>query len=330
MTDRSVATAAASEAVAGIREMSRLLELYKGSDLARLYEIQTKQKKRLIIGAQPLIPPSPEAMMNMQLQLFEGIEGAKKFIRDTLLIGWWFTRTVAVFDGDMLGELMETDSKDLYVSISQFRKFLGNPVLIPFEKPYEIDDTEIFGCIVGFFEASDNEKESSFLLFPIQRQKSGGKVSFPIIAPNFNIASDNELSISFPKIIETTEKEGHQLGFELYKHELFSKIAYLLTETPDVESCMSESAPSIVRRRKKPDTIFAPEKPKFMMLGKEFGDAIRQYKVYLSSSSEPRGTVKPHIRRAHWHTYLSGKGREKRILKWVLPILVKSADLSAK
>lgn len=170
MTDRSVATAAASEAVAGIRGMSRLLELYKGSDLARLYEIQTKQKKRLIIGAQPLIPPSPEAMMNMQLQLFEGIEGAKKFIRDTLLIGWWFTRTVAVFDGDMLGELMETDSKDLYVSISQFRKFLGNPVLIPFEKPYEIDDTEIFGCIVGFFEASDNEKESSFLLFPIQRQ----------------------------------------------------------------------------------------------------------------------------------------------------------------
>lgn len=53
MTDRSVATAAASEAVAGIRGMSRLLELYKGSDLARLYEIQTKQKKRLIIGAQP-------------------------------------------------------------------------------------------------------------------------------------------------------------------------------------------------------------------------------------------------------------------------------------
>jgi len=81
MTDRSVATVAASEAVAGIRGMSRLLELYKGSDLARLYEIQTKQKKRLIIGAQPLIPPGPEAMMNMQLQLFEGTEGAKKIYK---------------------------------------------------------------------------------------------------------------------------------------------------------------------------------------------------------------------------------------------------------
>lgn len=166
--------------------------------------------------------------------------------------------------------------------------------------------------------------------FPSNEKKTGGEASFPIIAPNFNVASDNELSVSFPKIIETAEKEGHQLGFEQYKHELFSKIAYLLTETPDVESCMSDSAPSIVRRRKKPDTIFAPEKPKFMMLGKEFGDAIRQYNAYVSSSSETKGTVKPHIRRAHWHTYLSGKGREKRILKWVLPILVKSADLSAK
>ena len=39
MTDRSVATAAASEAVAGIRGMSRLLELYKGSDLARLCQL---------------------------------------------------------------------------------------------------------------------------------------------------------------------------------------------------------------------------------------------------------------------------------------------------
>lgn len=153
---------------------------------------------------------------------------------------------------------------------------------------------------------------------------------FPIIAPNFNVASDNELSVSFPKIIETAEKEGHQLGFEQYKHEFFSKIAYLLTETPDVESCMTDSAPSIVRHRKKPDTIFAPEKPKFMMLGKEFGDAIRQYNAYVSSSSDPKGTVKPHIRRAHWDTLLTGKGRIESEVKWVPPIFVKSADLSGK
>lgn len=42
--------------------------------------------------------------------------------------------------------------------------------------------------------------------------------------------------------------------------ELATKLAYLLTETPDVNRCMSVSAPSIVRRRKKPSTIFAPNK----------------------------------------------------------------------
>lgn len=29
-----------------------------------------------------------------------------------------------------------------------------------------------------------------------------------------------------------------------------------------------------------------------------------------------------HIRRAHWHTYLTGKGRTKKVLKWQLPIVV--------
>lgn len=29
-----------------------------------------------------------------------------------------------------------------------------------------------------------------------------------------------------------------------------------------------------------------------------------------------------HLRRAHWHTYLTGSGRKKKILKWVLPTIV--------
>lgn len=63
-------------------------------------------------------------------------------------------------------------------------------------------------------------------------------------------------------------------------------------------------------------------------MGEEFGSAIRTYSARASSLTAAKGTVRPHIRRAHWHTYLTGTGREKRILKWILPILVKSADLS--
>jgi len=35
-------------------------------------------------------------------------------------------------------------------------------------------------------------------------------------------------------------------------------------------------------------------------------------------------TVSPHIRRAHWHTYWTGKGRTVPVLRWLHPILVGS------
>lgn len=320
MTDRSVATVAASEAVAGIRGMSRLLELYKGSDLARLYEIQTKQKKRLIIGAQPLIPPGPEAMMNMQLQLFEGTEGAKKFIRDTLLIGWWFTRTVAVFDKEMVEELLTTDQADLQISVSQFARFLGNPVLIPFEKPYHDDGADILGCIVGF--ATDDpigfNGLNSFVFLPVFMDPETELPNFAVGLARFN-TRDKKQALPLRDLIGSVAEaqyDGGIPGFSLYRKELTSKLAYLLTETPDVNRCMSVSAPAIKRPRRRPETIFPPERPRFMPLGEEFGNLIREHREReVASGHTIHGTVRPHIRRAHWHTFLMGAGREKRILK---------------
>ena len=106
-------------------------------------------------------------------------------------------------------------------------------------------------------------------------------------------------------VAEALDDDGI-LGFSLYQKELTSKLAYLLTETPDVNRCMSVSAPAIKRPRRRPETIFPPERPRFMPLGEEFGNLIRE----------------------HWHTFLMGAGREKRILKWLPPTFVKSAELS--
>ena len=92
---------------------------------------------------------------------------------------------------------------------------------------------------------------------------------------------------------------------------------------------MPAAVPLVVRRRRKPSTIFAPETPRMMELGEHFGNAVRQYKEAVASSSSAfRGTVRPHIRRAHWLTFLKGKGREVAVVKWVPLIFVKWADLS--
>lgn len=149
MTDKDTVATVASEAVRAIRGMNALLKDYSGTALAHLYELQETETIRLIVGAQPLIPPMPDGLLKFKTS---GIKEYKKFFFASVLAAWWFTRTVAVFDKEMVEELLTTEQVDLQISVSQFARFLGNPVLIPFEKPYESGEFEILGCMIGFFE----------------------------------------------------------------------------------------------------------------------------------------------------------------------------------
>jgi hypothetical protein len=46
-----------------------------------------------------------------------------------------------------------------------------------------------------------------------------------------------------------------------------------------------------------------------------------------SAASAPHGRVTPHVRRAHWHSYWTGRGRSERIVKWVPPTLVNAESI---
>lgn len=335
MTERKVAMTATSEALAAIGRMKGLLETYNGRALAYLHELQEGSPFQLIVGAQPLFPPTQKGRLNLVEQDLEGI---RRFYADSVLAGWWYTRTVALFDGDMLTELLETDQTNLCVAYEQFSRFLGNPVLIPFEKPYSAGETDILGCIFGFFGFKNNfiesgsTRQSAIMLLPLLRNRSTKKASFSSVTLSYRMNISPDTPMEFSKLMEDALKDEKSTpGIELYRHELFSKIAYLLTETPDVMRCVSVRSPKMFLPRKKPARIVPPDTPRFRALGEEFGSAIRKYKAdVLVSLSAAKGTVRPHLRRAHWHTYLTGKGRVEPKLKWVLPILVKSADFSAK
>ena len=54
-----------------------------------------------------------------------------------------------------------------------------------------------------------------------------------------------------------------------------------------------------------------------------------------SEPAEPTGKshkvlykMRPHVRRAHWHHYWTGRGRQKLVVKWIAPILVNNTDES--
>lgn len=69
MTDKDTVATVASEAVRAIRGMNALLKDYSGTALAHLYELQETETIRLIVGAQPLIPPMPDGLLGTVAKL---------------------------------------------------------------------------------------------------------------------------------------------------------------------------------------------------------------------------------------------------------------------
>lgn len=58
-------------------------------------------------------------------------------------------------------------------------------------------------------------------------------------------------------------------------------------------------------------------------VGFRLGKAIRTYKKRISSGEHASGySMKPHMRRAHWHTYYKGKGKTEKVLHWLSEIFV--------
>jgi hypothetical protein len=73
--------------------------------------------------------------------------------------------------------------------------------------------------------------------------------------------------------------------------------------------------------------IDSPKEPKVWNVGERIGTTIRKHRNESNQESESRSSgshssPRPHIRKAHWHHFWSGKGRKELILKWLPPIPV--------
>lgn len=112
-------------------------------------------------------------------------------------------------------------------------------------------------------------------------------------------------------------------------HGVLSNILYLCTEQPDVEG---KSLPCVKMTRLGSRVRFSvPTAETVVGVGVRLGSVFRKA-ANERAESDAGGFCKPvmpHIRRAHWHTYWTGKKGEKRPeVKWLSPILVnaKSAN----
>lgn len=63
-----------------------------------------------------------------------------------------------------------------------------------------------------------------------------------------------------------------------------------------------------------------------VQVGFRIGAKLRAYAEHESRSTGTGGTVAPHVRRAHFHTYRVGPGRVDKKLEWLAPIPVNMPD----
>ena len=116
---------------------------------------------------------------------------------------------------------------------------------------------------------------------------------------------------------------------------LISLLLYLCALNAEIGDGRRQPERPQPKRTKRGERLFPPDRPTVWDVGLRLGAALRQAGV-LGTENAPndvigraRGPVRPHIRRAHWHTYRVGPGKADARLKWLPPILVNIADPEA-
>jgi hypothetical protein len=118
---------------------------------------------------------------------------------------------------------------------------------------------------------------------------------------------------------------------------IVSLLLYLCTEAADIAGRKgSPGNPEPVRTRRYGMRLFPVDGLRTWDVGVRIGAALRrayQREEVSANSSESERTVRPHVRRAHWHTFVSGPRKEpekqRRALKWMPPIPVMIDDYDA-
>jgi hypothetical protein len=111
-------------------------------------------------------------------------------------------------------------------------------------------------------------------------------------------------------------------------------LLYICSENADV----SKPDHAVTRASVKPVKtktglrIFPPDLPRVWDVGVRIGAALRRARTVDEANETAGGShqrPRPHVRRAHWHTYRIGPKRAGTTLKWLPPIAVNIDDPDA-
>jgi len=249
------------------------------------------------------------------------------------MAAWRTTQGIYRFDKTLAESLCDTDLSDKIPS----NIFFGLPEwCVYIEIPEDLIRDVNIPPFSGFFafleyDVNDSRSEIRFLLDIKETNEL-----FQLI---LHLTPDSSITTGFNAMIGEARKEARLLNvpdtafdeksIKTVLEKLLPFVLYLCTDQPDITGRKDYSnrlRPRMIKI-KNGLRMFPPDQHELWEVGLSIGRKIRAYQSTGTGSSHDSPV--PHIRRAHWHTFLTGPRdsvTRGSILKWIPPIPVNVHD----
>lgn len=181
---------------------------------------------------------------------------------------------------------------------------------------------------VGFFACLDRDGDESLLRLMYDRgELPPSSYPLPLDAPTIDdaLAARRQYALDLAREMGDNRPAGSSGrdggALEPYLPGCVSLLLYLCDQAADYSGDDRPGHPRPVKT-KKGWRLFSASAPRFWEIGRTIGERLRQAQAAHRNMPEERAAPAPHLRRAHWHTYRVGKGRQDCRVRWLHPILV--------
>ncbi len=231
-----------------------------------------------------------------------------------VLAGWRISKLIYHFDADLGRELLRTPVRSVPAEVL---------LHLPSWAVY-IDLSLFYSYLFGVYVSLDYTEEHGRELRLVYCLPGDKHVTIPVSLEKETVEEGiREIEASARR---TTEVHGlsadsiyimGDIGISFHSR-IISLILYLCSDKADLTP-----PPKLKKKRKQGKYCYQPApEPTIIEVGANVGDAIRRAKETGTTAAAGDRTVRSHIRDAHWHTYWTGKGRTKPVLRWLSHILV--------
>lgn len=242
------------------------------------------------------------------------------------LIAWRPTKGIYRFHPGLYEAVATTDlagevPSDLLTRLPGYAVFVESPDLVFFDKE-----------IIGFWAyLSSAAKQYALELVPLFADDTVHGLSVPLgHHPVCDLARMAVSAMFEASEIDYAPTDAEWRGLEACLSAMLSLLLYLCSEKPEIDD-WTPPVPQSKSFGGKLRWLQAKE-PRAWDVGLRLGAALdharnREASVSVAPGAGPGVTVRPHVRRAHWHSFWVGKRGEQTIsLRWLPPIPVNVGD----